>query len=137
MKYIVDYENDVGDGHFYTSVAQHRHQTNNEKSRWIISIEDEINCFNLSRGNKWNHPGNNKMIGWGYISDNGRFKILGENLAYNDLKIAKFFGINNKWHGFPADYRNNETDRPPTNILQEWVNKSKMRKIRNGQKCNL
>lgn len=137
MKYLVDYENNLGDGHYYTSVSQHRHRTNSEKSRWTVSIQEEIDCFIVSKSNAWNHPGNNKMIGWGIISHEGRFKILGENCEYNDLKIAKFFGINNKWHGFPADYRNNEADRPPMNILLKWVDKTKMRKIRGGQKCNL
>jgi hypothetical protein len=124
----------------YTSVKQHRGRVNSDKSRWIIPMDEELECFELTYFKKWHR----NSIGWGLHILENRITVLGKNPEGEQLKLAKFVDSskNNKWHGYPADYRCKIQDRPPQDILEKWrseglIKKHQIMKIRRGMACNL
>ena len=124
----------------YIVSSQHRGRRNPHKSTWIITIEEEIECFIQAVNNNWRI----ETEAWGVKTFGGILQVVGLNYNQQELKLAKFVDGNstNVWHGYPADYMSKSQDRPTTSILKVWVKngfltKAKMSKIRQGQSCNL
>jgi len=124
----------------YIVSSQHRKTGNPNKTIWTLSYEEEVECFTLSKKESWIDG----KYGWGIKPSNSLISYLGHNFENERLKLAKFVdgSDNDVWHGYPADYLRRNQDRPPYEILKDWVkkkhlNKSKMNKIRRGQSCNL
>lgn len=123
----------------YTSNIQHRNG-NPEKSQWTISTVYEESSFQLSIHNNWLL----NTHGWGLHLVSGQPTIVGiAKDRTNNVFFAKFVGADKiNWHGYPADYRNNNHDIPDSDILRKWLDASifsraTIRKITKGQKCNL
>lgn len=124
----------------YIISSQHRRKGNIHKCIWIISLDEEVNCFVQAIKENW-------KVGsqaWGLKIVNTVIQVVGHNSRNRELKLAKFIVGNDKdiWHGYPADYMMRAQDRPATDILKAWVNngyisKAKMSKIRLGHSCNL
>lgn len=124
----------------YIISSQHRRAGNPNKSIWVISFNEEIECFIQAMNGDW-------KVGaeaWGIKVVGDILQVVGLNNDKHELKLAKFVDGTNKniWHGYPADYMSKAQDRPATNILKAWVKngfltKSKMSKIRLGHSCNL
>ena len=125
----------------YVISSQHRKIGNPHKSVWTITYEEEVMCFIMSINSNWNDD----SISWGIkLSSSSSLHVIGKNTANEELKIAKFVdGSNNDiWHGYPADYKNNVQDIPPSTVLEKWknnkyINKSHVRKIKQQLLCNL
>lgn len=124
----------------YIISSQHRRTGNPNKSIWIISFDEEVNCFIQALNANWRKG----TEAWGIKVFGETLQVLGLNYENRELKLAKFVDgtHTNVWHGYPADYMNRAQDRPATNILKVWVDngyltKAKMSKIRLGQACNL
>jgi len=110
------------------------------KSRWIVTVNEELDCFRGTVQNNWF----DLNMGWGIHIPNNILLVLGKNIFDENLKIAKFVQDenHNHWHGYPADWQRKAQDRPPICILMHWrtnglISKHKMAKIRSGKKCNL
>lgn len=136
------YSHDV-QGEIYIVVDYHRKASYiANKSQWLVTIDEEMDCFRNTINNNWKENEN----GWGIRWDAGHrvLVVLGKSVSQYDLKIAKFTkDVNlNHWHGYPADWQQRTQDRPPIKILNDWrttgfISKHKMAKIRNGKKCDL
>jgi hypothetical protein len=124
----------------YIISSQHRRVGNVNKCIWIVSFEEEVNCFTNTFTENWI----SKTKAWGLLIENDLLKVIGLNNNNQELKLAKFVDANNNniWHGYPADYMNRVHDIPLENVLKNWVlkkyiTKAKMNKIRRGISCNL
>lgn len=144
--YDVFYPIDEKETIHYAVVSYHRDKTRlNEKSKWIIDEASEIDCFVTSISNPdWV----NENTCWGVktIKEADQVKIdkLGTGTKGDNLFFAKFIdgSKDNKWHGYPADYMNNNQDRPSTNFLRslfgnKFLTKPQVSKIKKGKKCSL
>jgi hypothetical protein len=123
----------------YFASSTHRRKQK-DKSRWIIDIYEEVNCFVVSQVNEWVE----ETTSWGLIQNGNALLVLGENGHDEPLKIAKFIAKSSDgvWHGYPADFHRKIQDRPGMAILQAWRNeghieKHHILKIRQGKECNL
>jgi hypothetical protein len=130
---------------FYVPNPLHRNH-DREKSQWRITETDEISVFELSHLSNWFSCSNSHS--WGLHLQNGQPLILGcsaANAPYIcDLRIAKFVRNTHPiyWHGYPANYRIHNQDKPPMPVLNDWqrrgyISKSDKSKIRKGKRCNL
>ena len=124
----------------YIISSQHRRKGNPKKCVWIITFNEEVDCFIQAINQNWKDGDE----AWGLKLHNTTLQILGENNDNDELKLAKFIDGNNNdiWHGYPADHMNRPQDIPTEAILKIWVSKhyitkSKMNKIRRGQACSL
>lgn len=125
----------------YTINPQHR-DGNPNKSQWTVLEADEKSIFDVSYSAGWKDEDDKKCFG---IKNSGTtLSVIGRcKDRIIDLKIAKFVSDHQFiWHGYPANYRTNQQDKPSTSILKKWVDedfitKSKMGKITRGQKCDL
>lgn len=124
----------------YIISSQHRRKGNPNKCVWIVTFDQEVNCFIQTIQQNWRAGSE----AWGLIASNAVLQVVGRNTNNEELKLAKFVDGNDNeiWHGYPADYMMRSQDRPTTGILQSWVNsgyitKAKMSKIRLGHSCNL
>lgn len=146
MPYIADTPYDlstvVNEQCSYIISSQHRRTGNPDKSIWIISHDEELDCFVFSYRERWFEL--NIDICWGIYILGNNLQVIGRNADGFESKIAKFIDSNRntRWHGYPADYFIKSQDRPPTEILQRWVidgyiSKPSMSRIRTGKKCNL
>lgn len=140
MSINLDIPNLIENNVFYIIVSQHRLNINKDKSHWSITFEEELKCFNNSLTNNWLID----FKGWGLHMINNEINPLGYSKQGEQLRIAKFVDSykSSKWHGYPADYRNNIQDRPASDVLKSWVEngiikKHQMSKIRSGKKCAL
>lgn len=140
MRYVIDTPYEIEEEVKYASVSQHRRYTNSNKSQWLISIAEELSCFTLCYEKQWIDAD----CGWGVHLVNNRMQILGKNNVGDLYKIAKFVYGNQAgfWHGYPADYRGKNQDRPSYVVLESWreegiIRKHQIRKIRSGMACNL
>ncbi len=123
---------------YYVSSSHRRVQRN--KSRWTVTVDQEVECFISSQLNSWIED----VFSWGLIPNGNGLLVLGQNSQNEELKIAKFVAKNNDgfWHGYPADYCKNVQDRPGMSILSDWrtngyIEKHHIIKIRQGKECNL
>lgn len=131
------------------SYIYHEHHRNNNpnKSQWVITIDQETDCFISSHQIKDKftvHSG----ICWGLYLEEDECQYLGKAARHStepnsQLFIAKFIDNSNEWHGYPADH----VDKFPEDVPHEvWLNywlqkgllsKSKVSKILRGRKCKL
>lgn len=129
----------------YIHKIDHRNNSP-EKSQWIISENDEKNCFKFSLASDWKkHPHSS----WSLYLKNNTVEYLGYSAKKEPIScqlfIAKFVDSNknNKWHGYPANPSGQKPqDIPPVCILNDWFEKKYLRlplirKIAKGQKCSL
>ncbi|MDO6545490.1 hypothetical protein [Photobacterium sanguinicancri] len=91
-----------------------------QKSQWRINEADEELLFNKAKVNEWFCPRN---CLWS-IDDN--FEIIGAD-AVGNLFVAKFWGNQGEWHGFPVSTKRN-LDRPPTSAIHDWVDQKIIRR---------
>ena len=91
-----------------------------QKSQWIISEVDEQTLFIKAKNNKWFCPKNDL---W---SIDNQFIEIGKD-SVGGLYIAKFWGNQGEWHGFPVSPKR-QIDRPPTSAIKDWVDKKIIRK---------
>ncbi|MCX6238415.1 MAG: hypothetical protein NTY07_12805 [Bacteroidia bacterium] len=110
------------------------------KSRWIITVDEEVECFITSQTLRWVEV----STAWGVIQNGNSLLVLGLSSNNISLKLAKFVDSDGKdlWHGYPADFVKNNQDRPGMVTLQDWktrgfIEKHHMIKIRKGKECNL
>jgi hypothetical protein len=127
-------------GDLYISSPAHRGRPSPSKSSWILSLPEEVRCFEQASTNGW-ASGRHR---WGNWLTAGKLTPLGMNHWSEELHIARFVdgGPNTPWHGFPADYRRNKQDRPPVHVLAAWrdagiIEKHVIAKIRMGKRCSL
>ncbi len=124
----------------YIFHPDHRNNTYG-KSQWIISLDEEVNCFRKCYDEEWIVD----QKGWGLHIVDHRVLYLGVDQPHeNKVFLAKFIdgNKNQKWHGYPVDHQRSSADIPDTNILNKWLETSvltppKIRKILKGQPCNL
>ncbi len=140
MGYKLNVEIFIKDGVKYIISSHHRMKGKAHKSYWTVSRVDEVECFKNAIMKDWAK----EHEAWGLKIISNNLSVLGCNVDGEKLKIAKFVdsGQLNVWHGYPADFMRNIQDIPPTDILKEWViqdyiSKPKMLKIRQGQPCSL
>jgi|TergutMp193P3_1026864.scaffolds.fasta_scaffold16748_4 hypothetical protein len=121
--------------YFYKFIIYHRNKSS-KKSQWLITCNEELEHFIKCVENNWIR----NFYGWAIEIMNGNHTVIGVSKDNRDLYIIKFVdgNKNNNWHGYPADYMFNTQDKPPTEILQNWVilgciTKSKMAKVMRGQ----
>lgn len=126
---------EVEEGISYLVSPEHRAGGNHSKSKWVISIDQEVNCFTESITNRWTST----KIGWGLIvaTGIGNLTLLGHSPRMSRLFLAKFID-SNPWHGYPANIRENIYDRPKHAILMDWFNrrlihKHQISRIKNGR----
>lgn len=91
-----------------------------QKSRWSVTETEETDLFEKAKVNEWICP---KDCLWS-IDDN--FAVIGIDVV-DDLFVAKFWGDQGEWHGFPVSMKR-QRDRPPTSALNDWVDKKIIRK---------
>jgi hypothetical protein len=119
-----------------------------KKSQWTITEVEEGSCFGKAFVCQWSFPERNYNC-WGlHFNEQRQVVYLGESKdegseKYN-LFIAKFVdgNRNNKWHGYPANYIQNNQDIPPRDVLLKWGNSgyisfAAIRKIMGGIKCKI
>ena len=141
MPYLTDTELDLTPKtlkKYFVSSAHRRYQK--DKSRWTISIDNEIECFVNSQTSNWIED----LVSWGVFQQGNNLLNIGVNPQRLPLKIAKFVDCSGDdiWHGYPADYARNYQDRPGMLVLQNWrergiIEKHHIIKIRQGKECNL
>lgn len=124
---------------YYISSA-HRNIVTADKSRWIISMSQEVDCFVEGQTLNWVESN----LSWGIMFNGSGLDVLGTDHQDHPLKIAKFIDSsnNNIWHGYPADYVRKQQDRSGMAILVQWrsrkmIAKHHIIKIRQGKSCSL
>lgn len=144
MSYSLDVEIDLlpvtNNRYIISSYHRSRGRRKSDKCIWVITREEEVQCFIRSMSSDWG----SKSVYWGLKLNETTLQVVGRNYGKEELKIGKFVSNNgnNIWHGYPADYLNRTHDIPDTRVLQIWVEngyigKSHLRKIRQGMPCNL
>lgn len=91
-----------------------------QKSQWRISEVAEEALFIKAKDNEWICP---KNFLW---SLDDTFSVIGEDIV-GCLYVAKFWGNQGEWHGFPISMKR-QIDRPPTIAINDWVKKKIIRK---------
>ena len=98
----------------------------------------EIECFVIAFGSSWLF----ELQLWGLHREDGQMAPLGINVHEENLWFARFIESSppRQWHGFPADYRRHNYDRPPNRILKQWrdagiLMKHEMAKVAAGKRC--
>ena len=138
-------------GENFKTIAKHRSRANPNASIWTISIQEEYDCFieamsycNTGMVTPITYTPNQNTVRWGVLIDGRSLSKLGENNHCNNLVFAKFTKhVNNsEWHGYPSDYINKVQDRPSMNFLlslkgNDYLEKSQVKKISQGKKCNI
>lgn len=125
-----------------TPSSAHRSTSYPKKTKWLISINNEVECFSQAFTEEWT----NGTEAWGLREETGNLLQLGIGPSpnLNVLKLAKFVDKTKKgtWHGYPADYIAKKQDIPKDFILKKWrasqlISKHQFTKIRQGKSCNL
>lgn len=119
--------------------ARHPHHANGNpnKSQWNITLEDEIIVFQRSRSSGWTQD----RFTWGIYFQANKVQYLGKATDLTPLIYAKFVDSSrdSRWHGYPADHRN-QSDKLPENVSLQWMEllgAPKIRKLLRGQPCKL
>ena len=128
-------------GQPYSALARHRGRPGRRHSVWLISIPEEVACFDRAWQGEWGNMGDEL---WGHIDSGQRLEPLGLNGHQEKLWFAKFVRAvrASPWHGYPADYRRKAQDRPPTRVLHQWrdlgiLAKHQVAKVASGRPCKL
>ena len=137
MGYVADIEYDLSIEYpsitgYYTSLGYHR-DGKPKKSRWLISVDEEIHYFVEAKHNNWISDDHR---GWGI---NTVCKVLGKTQSDKETYIARFEENRHNldhWHGYPANLECTQ-DIPLEFILLDWlrrkyIRKSQYSKIRRG-----
>jgi hypothetical protein len=124
----------------YASKPDHR-DNSVLKSQWTIAVEQEVACFRFAGGRRWFDDNR----GWGLhlVDDSADYLGVGIDRTHR-LFVARFEGDRNNtyWHGYPADHTRRTDDIQTEGIALQWiadnyVAKSKVRKLLKGQRCKL
>lgn len=91
-----------------------------QKSQWQVTEYIEEELFMKAKNNQWICP---KDCLW---SLDDAFSVIGKDLA-GDLYVAKFWGDQGEWHGFPISMKRH-MDRPPSSAINDWVKLKIIRK---------
>ncbi len=137
-------EEHIVQGVRYIHKSDHRDGTN-EKSQWIIGRENERLCFEQSQLFIDEKEGKTR---WGLHFEDKQIANLGKSKSESPpvrlLFIGKFVNDkqNDYWHGYPADFEENNQDIPPEEVTGYWreqhyLSKAKISKISGGRKCRL
>jgi len=128
----------------YQAHPHHRSQQfASQKSQWIISIPEEMNCYASSVNNNWHCFGAGTYYG---LHLQGVIPVpLGTTKLpeAHQVHIAKFVSNNGTdWHGYPAAHWLSPYDKPDDVVLRRWfdmgfISMPKFRKIHGGKKCAL
>ncbi|MGD0281792.1 MAG: hypothetical protein ABSB95_05470 [Dissulfurispiraceae bacterium] len=132
-------EIEIQNGIFYKHHPIHRNRMQGE-SQWSIALTAERDCFRRTLEEHWIL---NNNAGWGLHFENNALTYLGVGRDHiTPVFIAKFVDRNRSsiWHGYPADYRCDENDVPPHEVLKKWyetgiIPDAKVRKIMGRQPC--
>lgn len=112
------------------------------KSQWKISVDDEIAAFELAVTEDWA----NEAHAWGlHLNRDGEADYLGVSPADHPPQRALFialYELDAVCHGYPVDHQRSNREKPPTSVLNSWLNKGAVpapavRKIARGQRCRL
>jgi len=122
----------------YTPLPAHRNCTR-LKSQWDISEDEETSCFHHAWRRNWLED----SVGWGlHLDDSGKPSWLGHSFDNQcPLWFAKFVGVRELWHGYPADLkRRGRADAPNARVAFDWwrrghIRKATFSKLRQGKKC--
>ena len=131
-------------GSRYVAKSYHRdsmkngRNTSRNKSQWTIYPVDEVACFVDAISEGWSDD----LEAWGLHIAHAVPADLGITTRDDISRVARFRNAGLYWSGFPADYRNELRDRPPTIILQRWsqanlIEKYEIARIRSGRRCSL
>lgn len=111
-----------------------------QKSQWCISINEEHACYATATAETWTSGG----YYWGLHVVGHAPAVLGTAPlpAQYPLKIAKFVGNQDEWHGYPVAHWLSPFDKPGAEVLRQWVisgliNRPAMAKVHRGKKCTL
>lgn len=109
----------------YRHKADHRLPGWNKynKSKWIVSIQEEEDIFNIGFTSNWKVKGdvwslkycNNNLC---VIGEDHRPNIQKKGKTYYELVVAKFVVDQGYWHGYPV---NPLTDPPDSSLLSAWA----------------
>ncbi|PJC86468.1 hypothetical protein CSW98_09665 [Vibrio sp. HA2012] len=91
-----------------------------QKSQWRVTEAEETDLFEKAKTNEWICP---KDCLWSIDDD---FDVIGVD-AVGELFVAKFWGNQGEWHGFPVSTKR-QLDRPPTSAINDWVDRKIIRK---------
>lgn len=126
-------------GEVYLALPKHRGQPDQHRSVWTKPVPEEVACFIEAWRGSWGVKSGEL---WGHVSGDAGLQPLGRNGHNEPLWFAKFLQNLSpaQWHGYPADYRRNAQDRPPTDVLDKWrqvgaLAKHQMLKIKAGRPC--
>ncbi|UTG67953.1 hypothetical protein KCG52_01120 [Neisseria subflava] len=116
----------------YKANPTHRTNHNQDKSQWLISLDQEYNMFKEVVQNKWftNPIDNGKFFGYGIFLPQEKEATpicIGKKQAASgskDLYIARFDVDLNMWHGYPCGDKQSDFFilKNFREILQKWIN---------------
>lgn len=131
----------------YKANQTHRTKHNQDKSQWLVSLDEEYTMFKEAVKNDWfTKPENgDKSFGYGIFLPQEKEAtpiVIGEkNFSGNKkvLYIAKFDLDSNVWHGYPCGDKQSDffTLKNFKKILDKWISanyitKAKFNKIHKG-----
>lgn len=145
MSFLLDNTEKMYNSDNYLFYSKHRSTSNNNASRWVIEMNEELlMCENAIKKGYIQPHSPVKKFAYNLIRESHHLKIIGVSATKNqniNLKIAKFNNdvSNNMWHGYPANHIANNQDKPIDSILSEMVKnglitKQEMRRIKKGLK---
>lgn len=137
------YENQT---YAYKANPTHRSNHNQDKSQWLIPLEQEYNMFKKVVENNWftNPTNNGKFFGYGIFLPQEKEATpvcIGEkkNEKRKQLYFAKFDLDSNVWHGYPCGDKESDFFKLENFkiILEKWISakyitKAKFHKIHKG-----
>lgn len=127
-------------GHKYSPKSDHRDGTA-KKSQWTVAVAAEIESFRLAVAEGWT----NGALAWSLHIHNGRADYLGTSAkdpGPDEPLFLALFEIAATCHGFPADHRRSNREKPPAHVQRAWlaspvIRDAVVRKIGRGQRCSL
>jgi hypothetical protein len=125
----------------YQSHPHHRSQAYaSQKSQWTISIAQETALYACAVERQWQHQG----CYWGVMIVNQTLEYVGVTPSPSAIaiKLAKFVGAGNDWHGYPVAHWRAPWDKPGEAVLKAWreagyINGPTFAKIHRGKRCDL
>lgn len=124
-----EYENQT---YTYKANPTHRSNHNQDKSQWLIPLDQEYNMFKKVVENNWftNSTNNSKFFGYGIFLPQEKEATpicIGEKQAASGNKvlyIARFDVDLDVWHGYPCGDKQSDFFilKNFKEILQKWIN---------------